>query len=935
MIHLIHRFRTNVPGWALALLLAAAPASAQLTPSNLLCESLDAPSGIDAKQPRLSWALTAANPATRAQKQSAVQILVASSRANLDATTGDIWDSGRVSTDDQAALVPAAVKLATGTTYYWKARTWDQDNRQSPWSTPATWTTGLLDAADWAGAKWIGQPERIDQKDSKSGPTKKTHWLRKNITLAALPPAATFHVASIGYHELYVNGQRVGDTVLDPAVSNPYHRVYYRTYDVRPFLRPGKNTVALWLGQGWAGWGNWNSYNMNFDSAVKHGPVLIGVLRDQQKPLAVTDATWKSRPANLSASNQWMWASFGGEQLDLTAALPKWNSPDLDDSSADWPAAKLVTPNPLPRLTAHAVQPNRVIRTFKPVSVEAVPGKENTWRIDFGKNYNGWVTLPLHGPRGTQVTLSYTEKHDPKKPLKDLAVFNQVDQVILSGDPALDRFQNRFNYHQFRWLTVEGVTTKPDIAQITASQIRTDYANATTFESSDSTLNQIHDLVLHTYECLTLGGYIVDCSHRERGGYGAEGQASMETGMTHFDSAALLRKWTGDWRDLVRPDGGLPNCAPTYWGGGGPAWKMALINLPVAAHTRYADNRVLEENYAAMSLHIESLLRQIDGNSAKVFPAHGGSIWDNIGDWYAASRKDPPRGQRLNPQLSQNRQFFNNAFIVHTLDNLALAARHLGKTADAQKYTARADALRAAVHKALYNAAENTYGYKEQTNLALALQTGITPEDLRDKVAAGLETDIRETHNGHITSGVLGTYMQLKYLTRTERSDLIYLMLTQPGIPGWVNFLKLGYTTVPEVWDPVKAPPYGQSVAHSSFISVGAWFVEGLVGIRPDPEVPGFKHFFISPGATEQVEWVKATHKTVRGEIAVQWKREKATGKFILEATIPPNTTATVRIPAKSAGSVTEGGKPVSGAVAQKDAVLVSIGSGTYRFEAK
>jgi alpha-L-rhamnosidase len=953
-----------------ALLASAIAAAAQLTPQNLRCESMDNPSGIDTRQPRLSWTLAAADPAARNQRQTAVQILVASSRAKLDANIGDIWDSSRLPTAEQATLlgeasnanaaalasanasaasnVPAPAALTSGATYHWKARAWDQDNRPSPWSAPATWVAGLLDPAEWRAAHWIGQPERINVNDKASGPTKTTRWFRKNLDLTTPPPAATVHIGSFGYHELYVNGTRVGDSVLDPAVSRLTRRIYYRTYDIAPHLRPGKNTIAVWLGQGWAAWTNWSTYGTALDSPIKHGPAFIAVVRDNTGAnLATTDATWKTAPANLAAHNQWMWAAFGGEKLDATAAVPDWNTTTFDD--APWHPATILTATEPVRLTAHLVQPNRVIRQFAPVAIAPIPGLKDAWRVDFGQNYTGWVRLPLVGPAGTQVTLRYSERYNPKKPTKDLTNFSQVDHITLSGDPARDIFENRFNYHQFRWLTIEGLPAQPDITTFTAKQIRTAYAPASTFASSDPDLDKIHALARHTYESLTLGGYIVDCSHRERGGYGAEGQASMETGMYNYDQAALLRKWAGDWGDMLHPNGDLPHCAPTYWGGGGPAWKMASINIPWAAYTHYGDPRVLAENYPTMRAHLAFVQKQIDGNPDKVFPGYGGSVWNNIGDWYAANRVDPPRNQRLNEPLIKTRQFFANCFTLHTLDNIARAAAALGNTEDAAHYTARATALRAAVHKKFYDPAIG-YARKDQTYLAFALLANIPPPHIRPLIEAALEKDIRETQEGHITSGVLGTYMQLKHLTQTGRSDLAHLLITQPGVPGWKHFLERGDTTLPEVWNPEKAPAYGQSLAHSSFISVGSWFIEGLAGIRVDPANPGFSHFFVSPGATDQVEWVRATHDTARGPIAVQWKHDKApaaaaaadkiSGAFHLDVTVPPNATATIRIPAKTPAAVTESGKPLAQIPGAKvlpalpGAALIRVGSGTYHFTA-
>ncbi len=146
------RFRH--PCIPLAILFTAAfvhPVGAALVAKGLRCEYLVNPTGIDETQPRLSWVVESLD---RGERQTAWQVLVASSAANLDAGLGDLWDSGKVPGDATSQIAYAGVPLGSRTACFWKVRAWNKDDQPSPWSETATWTLGLLAAGDWS-AKWI------------------------------------------------------------------------------------------------------------------------------------------------------------------------------------------------------------------------------------------------------------------------------------------------------------------------------------------------------------------------------------------------------------------------------------------------------------------------------------------------------------------------------------------------------------------------------------------------------------------------------------------------------------------------------------------------------------------------------------------------------------------------------------------------------------
>jgi len=173
----------------LLLCLVAAKAAAALNVSGLRCEERDNPVGMDIVQPQLSWVLTSSQ---RGERQTAYQILVASSLESLRADAGDLWDTGKVSSNTTAQITYAGKPLVSHETCFWKIRAWDRDGQPSAWSTPATWSMGLLHPADWT-AQWISDPILADPANRPMTPV---HCYRSE--LAERPDAVKWIVLDLG-----------------------------------------------------------------------------------------------------------------------------------------------------------------------------------------------------------------------------------------------------------------------------------------------------------------------------------------------------------------------------------------------------------------------------------------------------------------------------------------------------------------------------------------------------------------------------------------------------------------------------------------------------------------------------------------------------------------------------------------------------------------
>ena len=477
-------------------------------------------------------------------------------------------------------------------------------------------------------------------------------------------------------------------------------------------------------------------------------------------------------------------------------------------------------------------------------------------------------------------------------------------------------------------MTIDGLPAAPELAGAQALAIGAPWESRGSFECSNPLINRMHEVNLWTLHSLSTGGYLSDCPHRERLGYG-DAQASIESCVMNFDMARFYQKWLTDWRDVQKPDGYVPHTAPQGNGGGGPGWGATLQQIAWRQYLYYGDCRTLAENYDASRRHVEALESRMKDGLLRPLP--NGGKWDFLGDWLAPSPADASAGSNF--ASSEEDQFFNNCYLVHLLDQLSRIAVVLNHPEDAIAFSDRADTLRKKIQSTYYQPDKKYYISDKQAYLVLPLQAGVTPENLRDTVNQSLADSIRVKSQGHLDTGMLGTRFLIDHLQEAD-SDLLWTIVTQTTYPGWGYMLEKGATTWWEQWD-----AHSPSRIHSCFSGLDQWFYQGLAGIRPDASGPGFKKILIQPAIVggRDLTWVKALHDSPYGRIVSEWKRT-GDNQLNMRVVIPINTTATIHVPARDVASVTEGGKPASESPGlkflrvERSAIVFEAGSGTYDF---
>lgn len=877
-----------------------------MIPIDLRCEYAENPLAVDVAAPRLSWRLEARG---RARRQSAWQIQAASSLEGLRAGEADLWDTGKVLSGAQLVDY-AGRELSAGECCWWRVRVWDESGREGAFSLPARFEMGLS-PSDW-GATWIGYPG---------------HWPGRSLLIAMAfriekeVLKARVHMAGLGWSELWINGQRANDRVLDPPQSDPSKRVFYTTDAVEGFLRSGENVLGVHAGSGWFG-------------AVR---VIL------QMEIDFVDGSRQTYASNPAWSDAWLVrpgpvvqnSVFGGEVYDAQEEVQDWCRPGGPALEKGWTVAMAVD-GPGGVLRPAPLEPIRVIETRAPVA-RAQP-RPGVYVMDIGQNLAGWARIRVRGEAGQEVVLRFAESlyEDGTVNQENLRGAKARDVYRCKGD-GIEEWEPSFTYHGFRYIQVEGWPGEPQPGEIVARVVHSDVGVRGTFECSNDLLNRIHCMVRWT-EKSNLHSIPTDCPQRdERMGWLNDMAARSEELIYNFGAGRLLAKWMGDIEDTQDEAGAISDTAPYRWGRR-PADPVSVCYLlvPWLLYTHFGDRRVLAEHYAGMKRWVEFL----SGRS------HDGILeYSYYGDW------SPPVHLGLQGSLGDSAvsrdtpgALVSTACLAYSARLLAQIAQVLDKPRDQARYLRMFEAASLAFNRKFWDEDGGGYGKNNQSANAIALYMGLVPPDRIERCAASLLRAV-EKSNSHLSTGNICTKYLLEALAASGRADTALRIALQEDYPSWGFMLANGATTLWERWE--KATGAGMnSHNHPMMGSVGSWLYRWLLGIRPHPAQPGFEEFSLRPEILPGLEWARGTLETVRGRVEIDWERKG--DDLVLRLVIPPGSTARVGIPAEGWSPLYEGERliwqdeqPVEfpegcqGMRREGERVVLILGSGDYRLRAK
>ena len=246
---------------------------------------------------------------------------------------GDLWNSGKISSDQSHLVSYAGKQLNSRRQCFWKVKVW-ANNGEEKWSSAANFSVGLLNANDWK-ASWIGLDRAFPWDSVTQFARLFARYFRKEIDATKQISKATVYISGLGLYELYINGHKIGDDVLAPGPTDYSKTVLYNTFDVTSQVRKGKNAIATVLGNG-----RFFAMRQNYKPQKWHTfgfPKLLLQLEieysDGTKQTVGSDATWKVTADGPIRTNN----EYDGEEYDATKELEDWNKSGFNDAALATP----------------------------------------------------------------------------------------------------------------------------------------------------------------------------------------------------------------------------------------------------------------------------------------------------------------------------------------------------------------------------------------------------------------------------------------------------------------------------------------------------------------------------------------------------------------------------------------------------------------------
>jgi len=723
--------------------------------------------------------------------------------------------------------------------------------------------------SDFGAAQWIGamtqQEARLPEGRNFTGAKLKESavkdawaavhplsdrsiYIQRDVTLRKGVKRATVNICGLGFYELTLNGQKVGDAEFAPLWSDYDKSVFYNTYDVTSLL-PSSSTllhIRVLLGNGF-----YNEQGKRYAKMkIAFGPpTLLFRLHveyvDGSSDEVVSDHSWQWALSPITFNS-----IYGGEDYDARSET----SPSPSGSNGCWKPV-VIQEAPRGTLRKQIAEPVKIMERF---GVKDTIRKDSVLVLDMGQNLSGFPEITVCGKAGQQLKLI------PGETLTKDGLVNQRQTgrphyyiyTLRGGEESSETWHPRFSYYGYRYLQVEG--NLEVLKKVESCFVYNSAQKMGSFECSNQLFNDAYRLIDRAIRSNWQSVW-TDCPHREKLGWLEQDWLNGEGLVANYDCRSMIEQTMQQIADAQFPNGALPEIAPNLCVFEGswappflesPEWGGAFVALPFLYQEYYGDDKLVNSYRKAMKRYVDYLHTQ---DSCYI-------LKQGLGDWYdygpgrAGFAQNTPM-----PLVSTAHYYYWNK----------------------QMREPRADSIKAAFIREFYHADTHQVGTGSQCAQAIALEMDLIPKGHREGVLQRLIDDIHQ-HGDRLTTGDVGNRYLFNALVHNGQQELLYKMLNHYDVPGYGYQIKLGHTTLTEQWN----PEHGASMNHFMMGHLNNLLVPYILGLwRNNGQT------VIAPHPLGDLRWCRGESNGVK----VSWRRD---GKhFLLDVDIPQGRSAKVRMP--------------------------------------
>ena len=728
---------------------------------------------------------------------------------------------------------------------------------------------------------------------------------RKTFSVDKLPEKAELTICGLGFYELYINGQNITKGPLSPYISNTDQICYYDLYDIKKYLKEGKNVIGVILGNGFRNC--FGGFIWDFQKAESRGPVTLALCCELDDTSFESDTSFKTHPSPIILDDIRM-----GYRYDARLEIPDWAMPDFDDKGWENAVFCIKVPKGEPRLCT--APPVAIIDELKPKSVtfhEKMPFghadssnnsrpvertiRENIYLFDFGINLSGVTKLHIKNAKpGQKITIRHGEilingeftmanlmfcgaEQDSIDKYLDYA---QCDVYICKGGD--ETFVPKFKYDGFRYAYVEGLL--PDQVDDDVLVYLVEYSDIdgrAGFKSSDETLNALFDMTRNS----TLSNMVhipTDCPHREKNGWTGDASVSAEHFLLNTDCVDFLTEWLYNVSKAQTEDGDIPAIIPTGdWGYGepyaGPVWDSVCVNIPYAIYKYTGNKKIITDNADFIMRYFDYLKTRVNER---------GLFFHGLGDWV-----EPFERYRADFAIAAPTEVTSSIAVYRMYTRAAFLFKEANLTDKMNEVIELAKTLKKNIRENLVDFDTYIVEGDCQTSQSYAIASGIFEDDEVDKAKKVLLNMVK--HDNMLICGVIGRRFIFDILTDMGETDRAYNLIVDRGVTSYAQWVEKGLTTICESFTPegIKV----DSRNHHFLGDISRWMVERVAGLRINPTCMDVNSFEIAPSFPMGLSFANAYYGSDSERITSAWERERE--KIILKVSVPSNYYGTLTLP--------------------------------------